>query len=99
MMNEEIEIIGEETLTEAKRVWAKRGKKLKRMIRCTGGKKKGRVVSTAGACSKAIDVKKRFLMKRIRRRFNAKIVRKARRTKMFNPLSKRLKSLNKSSNR
>jgi hypothetical protein len=98
-MNEELEIIGEDIVTEAKRVWAKRGKKLKRMIRCTSGKKKGRTVANVGACSRAINVKKRFLMKRIRRRFNAKIVRKARRTKMFNPLSKRLKSLNKAVNK
>lgn len=98
-MNEEFEIIGEDVVTEAKRVWAKRGKKLKRMIRCTSGKKKGRTVSNVGACGRGIDIKKRFLMKRIRRRFNAKIVRKARRTKMFNPLSKRLKSLNKSVNK
>lgn len=98
-MNEEIEIIGEDVVTEAKRVWAKRGKKLKRMIRCTSGKKKGRTVSNVGACSKAINIKKRFLMKRIRRRFNAKITRKARRTKMFNPLSKRLNSLNKAVNK
>jgi hypothetical protein len=98
-MNEQVEIIGEDTVTEAKRVWAKRGKKLKRMIRCTAGKKKGRTVSSVGACSKAINIKKRFLMKRIRRKFNARIVRKARRTKMFNPLSKRLKSLNKPQNK
>lgn len=98
-MNEELEIIGEEVITEAKRVWAKRGKKLKRMIRCTSGKKKGRTVANIGACSKAVNIKKRFLMKRIRKRFNAKIVRKARRTKMFSPLSKRLKSLNKSVNK
>ena len=98
-MNEELEIIGEDFITEAKRVWAKRGKKLKRMIRCTSGKKKGRTVSNVGACSRAINIKKKFLMKRIRKRFNAKIVRKARRTKMFNPLSKRLKSLNKAVNK
>jgi len=98
-MNEELEIIGEEVVTEAKRVWAKRGKKLKRMIRCTAGKKKGRTVANVGACSKAINVKKRFMMKRIRKRFNAKIVRKAQRTKNFNPLSKRLKSMNKATNR
>ncbi len=98
----EFEIIVEDTeepLTEAKRVWAKRGKKLKRMIRCTSGKKKGRTVASVGACSKAINVKKRFMMKRIRKRFNAKIVRKAKRTKKFNPLSKRLSTLNKSVNK
>lgn len=88
----------EEIVVEAKRVWAKRGKKLKRMIRCTSGKKKGRTVASVGACSKAINVKKRFLMKRIRKRFNAKIVRKSRRTKMANPLSKRLKTMNKAVN-
>jgi len=96
---EEFEIIGEDVVTEAKRVWAKRGKKLKRMIRCTSGKKKGRTVANVGACSKAINVKKRFMMKRIRKRFNAKIVRKSQRTKKFNPLSKRLKSMNKATNR
>ena len=69
------------------------------MIRCTAGKKKGRTVANVGACSKAINVKKRFMMKRIRKRFNAKIVRKAQRTKKFNPLSKRLKSMNKATNR
>jgi len=93
----DFEIIVEDSdglLVEAKRVWAKRGKKLKRMIRCTSGKKKGRTVAKASACSKAINVKKRFMMKRIRKRFNAKIVRKSKRTKQFNPLSKRLKSLN-----
>jgi len=98
-MNDELVIIGEEVFTEAKRVWAKRGKKLKRMVRCTSGKKKGRTVANVGACSKAINVKKRFMMKRIRKRFNAKIVRKSQRTKKFNPLSKRLKSMNKATNR
>lgn len=85
----------EVVLTEAKRVWAKRGNKLKRMIRCTAGKKKGRVVGDVGACGKAIDVKKRFIMKRIRNRFNSRIVRRARRTKMVNPISKRVKAMNK----
>ena len=98
----EFEVIVEDTelpLTEAKRVWAKRGKKLKRMIRCTSGKKKGRTVASVGACSKAINMKKRFMMKRIRKRFNAKIVRKSKRTKAFNPISKRLKSMNKATNK
>lgn len=97
----EIEVLvedSEDVLVEAKRVWAKRGKKLKRMIRCTGGRKKGRTVASVAACGKAIDVKKRFMMKRIRKRFNAKIVRKSKRTKSFNPISKRLKTMNKSTN-
>jgi hypothetical protein len=89
----------EPILLEAKRVWAKRGKKLKRMIRCTSGKKKGRTVASVGACSTAIDIKKRFLMKRTRKRLNTKMVIKSRRTKRTNPVSKRLATLNKSTNR
>lgn len=89
----------DEQLVEAKRVWARRGKKIKRMVRCTGGKRKGRVVATTGACTAAIDVRKRYLMKRIRKRFNSRIVRKSKKTKKFNQLSRRLKVLNKTMNR
>lgn len=89
----------EPILLESKRVWAKRGKKLKRLIRCTSGKKKGRVVSGIGVCSTAIDIKKRFLMKRTRKRLNTKMVMKSRRTKRTNPTSKRLAALNQATNR
>lgn len=89
----------DEQLVEAKRVWAKRGNKIKRMVRCTAGKRKGRVVAKAGGCGTAIDVRKRFLMKRIRKRFNARIVRKTKKSKKINPLSRRIKVLNKSLNR
>ena len=98
---ESIELILEDTtesLTEAKRVWRRVGKKVKRAIRCTAGKRKGRVVAQMKGCSGPINIKKRFLMKRIRRMFRAKMARKARRTKRFNPASRRLKVLNRSSN-
>lgn len=85
----------DEELVEAKRVWARRGKKLKRVIRCTSGKRKGRIVAQASGCSTAINVRKRFLMKKIRRMYKQKMARKARKTKRFNPASRRLKVLNK----
>lgn len=96
---ENIELILEDTtepLTEAKRVWKRVGKTLKRAIRCTSGKRKGRIVSQASGCTGAINIKKRFLMKKIRRMYKQKMARKAKKTKRFNPASRRLVSLNKS---
>lgn len=89
----------EEELLEAKRVWAKRGNKVKRMIRCTSGKRKGRIVAQAAGCTTAINIKKRFLMKKIRRLYKQKMARKAKKTKRFNPASRRLKTLNRAMNR
>lgn len=94
---ENIELILEDTtepLTEAKRVWKRVGKKLKRAIRCTSGRRKGRVVAQAKGCTGAINIKKRFLMKKIRRMYKQKMARKAKRTKRFNVASRRLKALN-----
>ena len=95
----DLELILEDTtepLTEAKRVWKRVGKKLKRAIRCTSGKRKGRIVAQAKGCTGAINIKKRFLMKKLRRLYKGKMARKAKRTKRFNVASRRLKSLNKS---
>ena len=93
---EQFELVLEDTeeLVEAKRVWARRGKKLKRMIRCTSGKRKGRVVAQASGCTTAINIKKRFLMKKLRKLHKQKMARKAKKTKRFNVLSRRLKVLN-----
>ena len=85
----------EEEITEAKLVWARRGKKVVRKVRCTSGKRKGRAVASAASCGKRIDMKKRFVMKRTQRRYKAKIQLKARRTKKFNPASRRVARLNK----
>jgi len=85
----------EEEITEAKLVWARRGKKVVRKVRCTSGKRKGRAVASASSCGKRIDMKKRFVMKRTQRRYKARIKIKARRTKKFNPASRRVARLNK----
>jgi hypothetical protein len=83
-----------DTITEARMVWRKSGKKLTRGVRCSSGRRKGRVVSTASQCSAPIDMKKRLTLKKTKAKFGKRLARKARRTKRVNPLSKRLKSLN-----
>ena len=75
--------------------WAKRGNKVVRKFRCTVGKRKGRVVSEPSQCSKPIDLKKRFTLKKTKARMGARIAKKAQRTKRLNPASRILRQLNK----
>lgn len=82
-------------IVEAKIVWARKGKSIARKVRCTTGRKKGRVVSSARSCSKQIDIKKRLVFKRTKARLKARIIARTKRTKRFNPLSKRVAKLNK----
>ena len=44
-------------VTEAKVVFAKRGKAVTKKFRCTVGKRKGRVVSSPQQCAAPIDLK------------------------------------------
>jgi hypothetical protein len=81
-------------LVEAKMVWRRSGNKIKRAVRCTSGRRKGRVVSKASQCSAPIDIKKRLTLKKSKAKFGKRMARKARRTKRMNPASRRLKTLN-----
>ena len=81
---------------EARLVWRKMGKTVKRAVRCTSGRRKGRVVSKPSQCGAPIDFKKRLTLKKTKARMGARIARKARRAKKYNPLSRRVASLNKS---
>jgi len=86
-----------EPLIETKIVWAKKGKNnITRKYRCSFGKRKGRVVASPSQCSAPIDMKKRFQLKKTKARLGKKMARKARKTKRFNPASKRVKALNRS---
>ena len=85
----------EDVVVEAKLVYGKRGNKVVRKFRCTVGKRKGRVVSEPSQCSKPIDVKKRFTLKKTKARMGARIAKKAQRTKRLNPASRILRQLNK----
>lgn len=95
--DEPLEIeVDEEHLDEQTRIaWARKGRKLVRKIRCGSGRRKGRIVSKASQCGKAINLKRRFMMRRLLRRKGAAMRRKAMRTKRFNSLSRRLRVLNK----
>lgn len=75
--------------------WKKRGQKIVRQFRCTSGARKGRVVASPGQCFKPIDVKKRLSLRRTKAKMGSKATRKAKRTKKFNPVSKRVRSMNK----
>jgi len=89
----------EDTIIEARMVWRKMGKTVKRAVRCTSGRRKGRVVSNPSQCHKPIDMKKRLTLKKTKARMGARMMRKAKRTKRMNPASRRVKSLNRSTNR
>ena len=82
-------------LFEARMVWRKMGKNVKRAVRCTSGRRKGRVVATAAQCGAPIDFKKRLTIKKTKARMGKKIARKSRRSKKYNPISRRVASLNK----
>jgi hypothetical protein len=83
------------TVLEAKLVWARAGKSLTRKYRCTVGKRKGRVVAKPTQCNAPIDLKKRFTLKRTKAMKGARMARKAKRTKKFNPASRMVAKLNK----
>ena len=87
-------IVEVEEVMEAKMVWAKRGSKIVRKVRCTSGPRKGRMVSNAGQCSKPINLKKRMTLKKTRAKMGRRMARKAARTKRRNPVSKRVAKLN-----
>jgi len=81
---------------EAKIVYSKKGREVVRKYRCTFGRKKGRIVSNPSVCSAPLDIKKRFQMKKLRSRMGARLTRKIKFTKRFNPASRRVAAMNKS---
>ena len=90
-----VDLLGEDPIVEARRVWARRGNKVVVKFRCSSGWRKNRLVSTPASCSKPLDIKKRFTIKKTRARLGPRIVRKTKRSKRFNPITRRLTKLNK----
>jgi hypothetical protein len=82
-------------INEARMVWRKSGNKLKKAVRCTGGRRAGRVVSHPRQCSAPVDLKKRLRLKRSKAKFGRRMARRAAMTKRRNPASRRLRTLNK----
>lgn len=88
------EIISEETIEEAKLVYARKGKSVVRKYRCSSGRLKGKTVANPSACFKPVDIKKRFTLARTKAKMGSRMARKSKLTKRMNPASRRLKSLN-----
>ena len=78
-----------------KQVWARSGQKVVRKFRCSGGPRKGRVVSQMAQCFAAPDIKKRQTFKLTKARLGPRITRKAKKTKRINPASRRVQAMNK----
>lgn len=89
-----LEEFTEEPIVEARMVWRRMGNTIKRAVRCTSGRRAGRVVSNIGQCSKPIDMKKRLTLKRTKARMGTRLARKSQRTRRMNPASRRLKTMN-----
>jgi len=82
-------------IDEARLIFGRKGTKVVKKYRCTFGRKKGRIVSNPSVCGAPLDIKKRFTLKKTRARMGQRIVRKALRTKRFNPASRRVAKMNK----
>lgn len=82
-------------VTEAKVVYARRGKSVTTKFRCTVGPRKGRVVASPAQCSRPIDLKKRFVLRKTRAAKGSRMMKKAQRTKRVNPQSRIVRQLNK----
>ena len=93
------EMTPDDNVIESKLVWAKGSGGITRKYRCTFGKRKGRTVSNPAQCSKPIDMKKRFTLKKTKSRSVSRMARKANRTKRMNPASRAVARMNKAARR
>lgn len=78
-----------------KQIWGRKGVKVVRKYRCTGGRRHGRIVSKMTQCYAPLDFKQSARFKRLKKAIGTRMQRKAQRTKRVNPASRRLKALNK----
>ncbi len=84
-----------EPIVEAQLVWARNGKSLTRKYRCSVGHRQGRLVSNPGQCTQPVDLKKQVVLRRTKAKMGARLQKKAKFTKRFNPASIAVRKLNK----
>lgn len=86
-----------ELFTEAAgtNAWKKVGNNTVRKYRCTYGPRKGRVMSSPSACNAPINVKRSMQLKKNKAKIGKTGQVKIKRTKTFNPASRRLRKLHK----
>ena len=77
--------------------WAKRGNKVVRKFRCSGGQTTRSYCSKSTQCFAAPDIKKRMKLKMTKARLGARMVRKTKKTKRVNPASRRVAALERKS--
>ena len=85
----------DEIVIDEKIAWKKRGNKVVKQFRCTSGNRKGRIVASPAQCFKPIDIKRRLTLRKTKAKMGSRAARKSNRTKKFNPVSRRAKSMNK----
>lgn len=79
---------------DEKQIWGRRGTKVVRKYRCSGGRRDGRIVAKMTQCFAPLDIKQSVRFKRLKQKIGNRMARKAKRTKRVNPASRRLKALN-----
>lgn len=79
--------------------WGKSGNKLVRKYRCTFGPRKGRVMSSPAACNRPINLRKSTSLKKTKASKAGSIKAKTSITKRTNPVSRRLRVVNKPKSR
>jgi len=84
-----------ELVESATTVWGRSGGQAVRKYRCTTGSRKGRVVAKPSTCTAPVNITKSKRFKQTKRKKAAPIAIKSKRTKSFNPGSKRIQRLNK----
>jgi len=75
--------------------YKKQGNKVTRKFRCTTGPRKGRVMASPTSCNAPYNFKAGITLKKTKTSQGGNIKVKTRRTKSFNPVSKRVSKLNK----
>lgn len=75
-------------------IWARSGNKTVRKYRCTSGSRKGRIVAKPSTCTAPKNFSKAQTLKRTKARRGGMIKTFSKRTKKYNPASKRLRTMN-----
>lgn len=79
----------------ARQIFGRSGNKVVRKYRCTSGTRKGRIVAKPSTCSAPLNIKSSVTMKKTRRRKSPIQSIKTKRTKTYNPASRRIARANK----
>jgi hypothetical protein len=83
-----------EILEGASVAWKKQGSKTVRKYRCTTGPRKGQMRASPAACNAPYNFKSAIRLKQTKAKLGSHGKYVSRRTKKYNPASRRLKALN-----